>query len=225
MMKSYSYEYEKEDGLAFARAESIDASYKDLTQVCGRIRGRHASWAMEFLQKAADGDIPILYKKFNTNLGHRRELGGQKGRYPKKAAEAILKALKSAMANAKVKGLSDDLMIVHVLANKKHTFPRIQAKGRRFRADYEVSRIELVVKGKPSLDKKVEVKAPQVSKEKKQEKLEVKNEQEKTETKHEAKIEVKKDAIGDIKKHEHDKKDTKTVDITKIKRDHGTLQR
>lgn len=162
-MQNYSYTIDEKskEMHAFARAEDINASYKDLTQVCARVRGKPIAWAVTFLEKAKEGSIPVLYKKFNTKLGHRKELQGQKGRYPKKAAGEVLKVLKSAQANAKVKGISDELVVVHISANKKATFPRGVPKGRRGRADYETARVEVVVKGPLSLDKKVEVRAPE----------------------------------------------------------------
>ncbi len=239
MMKSYSFNgEEKHETLAFARAEGIDASYKDLSQVCARIRGKPISWAMQFLEKVSLGSIPVLYSKFNTNLGHRRELGGKKGRYPKKAAFAILKVVKSAAANARVKGLSDELQIIHVLANKKSTFPRIQAKGRRFRADFEISRVEIVVKGEPDLNKKVEVKPPvkkeqakaEAVKQEKTSQMPVQtserkhdgktSEQKKTEDKKpEPKVESKTEHKAGHKEHAFGKEERKSVDISKIRKE------
>lgn len=146
-MKGYSYEFEKE-GTASARAEGVDVSYKDIVEACGRIRGKTIAWAVDFLERAARGEIPILFKRHNKKLGHRKELRGQKGRYPKKAAAILLKVLKSAFANARTKGLGEDLIIAHVAANKKSTYPRLAAKGRRVRSDYEISRVEIVLKEK-----------------------------------------------------------------------------
>ena len=158
---SYTIDEKEKDTYAFARAEDSGASYKDLTQVCGRLRGKKIAWAFDFLAKVSEGSIPVLYRKFNTKLGHRRELRGRKGRYPEKAAREVLVLLKSVEANAKVKGLSDDLTVVHISANKKASFPRGMSKGRRGRSDYETSRIEIVVKGPRLVEKKIEVRAPQ----------------------------------------------------------------
>ncbi len=230
-MDGYSYivdEKEKEN-LAFARAEGVEASYKDLSQVCGRINGRKVAWALDFLQKAVESSIPILYKKFNTNLGHRRELGGSKGRYPKKAALAVLKAIKSAAANARIKGLSEDLTIVHVLANKKDSMPRMQSKGRRFRADYETARIEVVVKGPLAIEKKIEVKPAEKKQEAvsgkqeakpetgsgKQEENKVEHHETKHEVHHETKVEIKQEK-DHIKKET--RSETKKVDLSKLKK-------
>ncbi|MFA6530954.1 MAG: 50S ribosomal protein L22 [Candidatus Micrarchaeia archaeon] len=147
-MYSYTIPEDKKDMYAASRAEDVESSYKDLAQVCGRVRGKTAQWAVSFLELASTGAVPILYKRHNKNLGHRRELGGVKGRYPWKAAKAVLKTLLSALANSQVKGLSEDLVIVHICANRKHVYPRLSPKGRRFRQNYDTSRIEVIVKEK-----------------------------------------------------------------------------
>lgn len=146
-MKGYSQEIKEEDikKCACARLESADASYKDLVQVCGAIRKKSANWAVEFLGKASNGEVAIRYRSHNKKLGHRRELGGKKGRYPVKSAGIVLGVLQSAMANARVKGMADDLSVMHASANKKATYPRIASKGRRARSDYEIARVEIIL--------------------------------------------------------------------------------
>ncbi len=144
MKKCYSIDFEKEE-CASARLEGSDVSYKDLSQVCGRIRKKTITWSLEFLKDVAAGSIPVLYKSHNKRLGHRHELGGKKGRYPKKAARIVLEVLRSAISNAIIKGLGDELYICHCSANKKASYPRLASKGRRARADYELSRIEIVL--------------------------------------------------------------------------------
>jgi len=144
-MKGYSSEIPER--CAKARLEGVNASYKDLAEVCGVLRNKKADWALDFLDKAAAGEVPVLYRRHNTKLGHRRELGGKKGRYPQKAAGFILKALKSAMANGKVIGLGDPFVITAISANKKQVFPRMAPKGRTARSYLVTSRVEIVLTG------------------------------------------------------------------------------
>ncbi|MFH0738006.1 MAG: 50S ribosomal protein L22 [Candidatus Micrarchaeota archaeon] len=165
-MKGYSSNIP--ENCALARVEGVNASYKDLSEVCGRIRGKKTDWAVSFLERAAEGEIPVLYKRHNKKLGHRRELGGQKGRYPKKAAGIVLKALQSAMANGKVKGLGDGFTIHAANANKKDVFPRMAPKGRTARSFLVTCRIEIILQGK-AVPKGVSVTPP-----KKEEKTEAK---------------------------------------------------
>jgi len=144
-LKSYSYDVSKLESFASARVEDVNASFKDLTEVCGRIRKKPTEWAVDFLGRAANMEIPIMYKRHNKRLGHRSELGGQRGRYPQKAVKIVLKALNSAIANAVQKSMSTDLIIAHASANKKHTYSRMASKGGLMKSDLETSRVEIIV--------------------------------------------------------------------------------
>ncbi|MEM2948353.1 MAG: 50S ribosomal protein L22 [Candidatus Anstonellales archaeon] len=166
----YSWKPENVEFAAKARVEGVDASFKDLVEVCGNIRRMKASDALSFLEKAADGKVAVLYRSNNKHLGHRKELGGKKGRYPKKAAKIVLKVLKNALNNAMQKGLlEENLFVAHACANKKFTYPRLQPKGRRTRHDYETARVEIIL-----IEKGAEKKIKEEAKEKKEEKKEEK---------------------------------------------------
>lgn len=145
LMKGYSMEIP--ENCARSRLEGVNASYKDLSQVCGRIRNKKTDWAVSFLEKASEGDVPVYFQRHNKKLGHRRELGGRKGRYPEKAAGIVLKALRSAIANGKTLGLGEIYEIIGASANKKMVYPRMASKGRQARSFLETSRIEIVLKG------------------------------------------------------------------------------
>jgi len=162
-MRGYSLDFEREK-CAAARLEGVDASYKDLSEVCGRIRRKGASWARSFLERAAEGEIPVLYKRHNKKLGHRRELGGRKGRYPWKAAAIVLKVLDSAIANGVSRGLGEEYVVSVATANKKLTYPRMAPKGRQARSYYELARVEIVLKPKEEAPKKAEAKKPEAGK-------------------------------------------------------------
>jgi len=136
----------REEEIAKAQQYNIDASYKDLCAVCSNMRGLTADEGVQYLEAVLDG-FPVLYKRWNKKLGHRRELGGKKGRYPQKSAKFVLLVLKNAIANASSKGL-DGLSIVHIQANKQAIYPRTLSKGRQFRANYETARVEVVLAGK-----------------------------------------------------------------------------
>lgn len=132
----------------------MNASYKDLAAVCYNIRNRGADNAVAFLEKASVGEQAIKYPSWNTKMGHRRELGGQKGRWPAKEAGIVLKCLKSAIANAKEKGLSEELIVMHASANKKGIFMRYASKGRRNVSKMETARVEIVLREKVEAKRK-----------------------------------------------------------------------
>lgn len=201
-MKAYSTEFNREN-CACARVEDINASFKDLSQVCGNIRRRNSSWALEFLRMAAKGEAAVRYRKHNKRLAHRRELGGKKGRYPRKAAGIVLKLLESAIANGMQKGLGETYRIIHVCATKKHIYPRLAPKGRMSRSFLETARVEMVLS--PEGEPEVEFKKP-AKKPKKPEKPMKKVEEKKKETKAPAKKEVKKPEAKTPAKKEESKK-------------------
>lgn len=210
-MKGYSQPEEFEH-CATARLEGVNASYKDLAQVCGRIRGKNTEWALSFLERAANEEIPVLYKRHNKNLGHRRELGGKKGRYPWKAAKIVLMVLESAMANGKTLGLGNAYVILAASANKKQIFPRMASKGRQARSNLETSRVEIVLKG-DSVPRGVTVSPPVKKEDKKEEKkVDSKKAEKKEITKSAEKAEESKSVAPVIGKEEKKQEPTKLLD-------------
>ncbi len=151
---AYTYNIENEADFAKARIEDVNASYKDLTEVCHNIRRRPAEMAVEILEDAKAKKRPIKYRSHNTRMAHRKELQGQKGRWPVKCVGIVLKCLQSAIANAREKGLSEDLIVIHASANKKFSHMRYSSKGRRNTSKLETARVEIVLKEKVESKKK-----------------------------------------------------------------------
>ncbi len=156
------------EGFAFAQQYNVDASFKDLVQVCRAIKKMPVPKAMDLLGKVGRGEMPVEYRTYNKKIGHRRELGGRKGRYPAKAANIVRKVLANAINNAKVKQIDEATLVVeHACANKQDIYPRLAPKGRRMRANYETAKIEIAVKGEPR--KIAEISVPATKKEAKKE--------------------------------------------------------
>ncbi len=199
-MKGYSSEVP--ENCARARIEGVNASYKDLSEVCGRIRNKKTEWAVPFLEKASEGEVPILFRRHNKNLGHRRELGGRQGRYPEKAARIVLKALQSAISNGRNLGLGETYTVLAASANKKEIYPRMAPKGRQARSFLETSRVEIVLKGS-EVPKGVAVTPPKKKEEAK--KAEVKKAEEKREAAPAVGAEEKK---APIPSHKEEAKET-----------------
>ncbi|MFH0971016.1 MAG: 50S ribosomal protein L22 [Candidatus Micrarchaeota archaeon] len=152
----FSFKVPDEKEVARAQAYDMDASYKDLANILAAIKGRSIKEAKKILEECISMKMPIRYRKFNANLGHRSQLGGKKGRFPKKEAKITLTLLKSAEANANFKGLDVNTLIVRQGAAYK------QNVMRRYRqhfgssitlgygkqsiwANYETCRAELVL--------------------------------------------------------------------------------
>lgn len=123
----YSLELSKEERkkCALAQFHDVDASYKDLTQVCRAIKGKSIANARKVLDDAIARKRAVPYKKFCKQTAHRSELGGKKGRYPIKECRLVRDLLDNAVANALQKGLSEEkLFVKHACAFKQNVFPR-----------------------------------------------------------------------------------------------------
>lgn len=143
-MSNYAYQPEPGAQTASARVDNINASFKDLANVCGNIRGRRADHALVFLTEAAEKKRPVRYFNYNKRRGHLSELGGKKGGWPVKSVKIVRDVLINAMANAKARNLGD-CKVKHVQANKQMVYGRMSPKGRRIRHDLETAFVEIVL--------------------------------------------------------------------------------
>lgn len=160
---AYAFEFQQEKRYAKAKGEDINMSYKHAVAVCDNIRYKATEDAIALLEIASRGDAPLLYVSHNAHMGHRSELGGRKGKYPVKAAKMVLEILKNAHANAQRMGLGTT-KVKHAHANKQTVYPRVAAKGRWTRQNYETAFVEIVleetVPAKAKEEKKPEQKQP-----------------------------------------------------------------
>jgi ribosomal protein uL22 len=163
-MALYDYSLVPKDAVAKAQAYDLDASYKDLSQVCRAIKRRTVPEAVAILEDAVDLAHAIPYQKFNKGMGHRSELGGQPGRYPRKEARLVLALLENAANNAEYKGhKAEELVVSHAAAYKQNQLPRYRhhwagsvtlGYGKQnYYANYVTARVELVLSPMPEEQK------------------------------------------------------------------------
>ena len=125
----YSFNAERKE-VILAGEKDINASYKDLCAVADSIRYKSVTSAMDVLDGVISRGRPIYFRTNNKGMGSRHELGGRKGRYPKKCAKIMKKVLIKAVSTAKNKGISEDtLFVIHVAANKTNIISRSPSKG------------------------------------------------------------------------------------------------
>lgn len=161
-MVSFKYSTTVTEHMAKAslRAEAI--STKHSIEICNMVRGLSLSKAKTLLNEVVAMKKPVPFKRFNDNVGHRRGMGP--GRYPTKAASKILDLLNGVTANAQVKGLDTDaLLIKHI---NSHYASRPMRAGRHRGRVSKRTHVEIVVEESAKLktDKK-----PQKSKVQKKE--------------------------------------------------------
>lgn len=129
---------EKTTAKAFGR--DLPISTKKSIEVCNFIRNRTLERAKEILNQTISMEKAIPFRRFKRDLGHKRKIGP--GRYPVKTCIEILKIVNAAEANAVHKGLSGDLKIVHISAQKGSGAWHF---GRKRRRRMKKTHIEIVV--------------------------------------------------------------------------------
>ena len=124
----YSVKVKKEDEERVAKAMVWDApvSLKETYEIFKIIRGMKLKEAKKLLEDIIALKSPIPYVRYKLQVAHKRGLPQRYprwktpiGRYPVKAAKAVLKLLKNAENNAEQKQLDiDRLVIIHAAVHK-----------------------------------------------------------------------------------------------------------
>jgi len=116
----YSIQGLDPDRTAIASGRDLRVSHKAAREICHYVRGMRLEKAKDVLQEVVALKRPVPYRRHKKKVAHRKGVEGfDAGRYPKKAAAAILKILDQVEANAEFKGLySDRLKIIHIASHK-----------------------------------------------------------------------------------------------------------
>ena len=116
----YSIQGLDPDRTAIASGRDLRVSHKAAREICHYVKGMKLDKAKDVLQEVVALKRPVPYRRHNKKVAHRKGVQGfDAGRYPKKAAAAILKVLDQVEANAEFKGLySDRLKIIHIASHK-----------------------------------------------------------------------------------------------------------
>lgn len=90
---------------AKAVGNNLRISWKDCTEIGRFVQNDTLEKAKDKLERVVEKDLPVPYTKFS---GASHTSGGSEGRYPVKAAEAVLEVIESAESNAENEGLNTD---------------------------------------------------------------------------------------------------------------------
>lgn len=132
-----------------AMGMELSISPKHAREICRAIRGMKAIDAESFLEDVAALKRPVPFRRYNRNVAHRHGLEGwDAGRYPEKAARAMLTVLKNAIANAEYKGMDKESLRIDFANTKKGRtirawFPR--AMGRATPKSRETVSVEMIL--------------------------------------------------------------------------------
>ena len=141
MKTKYAFQGLKEN-MARAISKDLGISTKVSIEIANFIRGKSTSEAKKVLERVLEKKQAIPYKRFTDGVGHRKGANMASGRFPQKATEAFITIIKQCEANAQAKGLSSDLRIVHLVAQKGTNMFR---HGRQRRRMYKRTHLEIVL--------------------------------------------------------------------------------
>ena len=132
-----------------AMGMELHISPKHAREICRTLRGMRANLARAYLEDVIALKRAIPFKRYRRNVAHRHgAVGWDAGRFPEKAAKAVLIVLDNALANAEYKGMeSDKMRIFHAGTKKGRTIrgwmPR--AMGRATPKNTETVSVEMVL--------------------------------------------------------------------------------
>jgi len=197
-MAKYKYSVKNlKENQAKALAKDASVSTKVAIETTKFLKGKTTKVAIAYLEKVLEKKLAIPYKRFTDGVGHRKGNGITSGRYPQKLSKVFITLIKSAEANASIKGLGEELKIVHFSAQKASVPMHY---GRHPRREMKRTHVELIIEEVEAIKKKI---IPKKKIEvKKEEKKPVIKEQEKVIPKEEVKKEVKVPEIKEIKQEQ-----------------------
>jgi len=132
-----------------AMGMELHISPKAAREICRTLRGMRANLARDYLEDVIALKKAVPFKRYARNVAHKHGLvGADAGRYPQKAAKAVLVVLDNALANAEYKGMeSDKMRIFHAGTLKGRTIrgwmPR--AMGRATPKNTETVSVEMIL--------------------------------------------------------------------------------
>lgn len=134
------------DTTAKALGREMPVSPKFAREVAGMIRGMKVDTARQVLEDVIDKKRAVPLKRYNKRVSHKPGVGP--GRYPVKAAKAILGVLDSAASNAEYKGLDvSNMAIATISVARGRTIPghMPRAHGRATQWNQETVNLEIII--------------------------------------------------------------------------------
>jgi len=128
MVKAYSREPAVPVKAAKTSASDLRVHYKNTYETARAIKGMHLKYAIKYLKDVIAHKRCVPFRKYNGHVGRTgqaQEWGTTQGRWPIKSAKVVLGLLQNLEANAVIKGLEvEKLVLTHVQVNRAQ-------KGRR----------------------------------------------------------------------------------------------
>lgn len=122
--------------IAIVRGKDLPISTKHAVALCAFIKRKNPQEALILLEKVIRKKIAVPMK---GKIAHKRNMpkGKPSGRYPIKASKEFIKLIKNLVANAIIKGLNTDALIITVakadIASRRVRATRIAYGRKRFK--------------------------------------------------------------------------------------------
>lgn len=134
------------DTTAKALGREMPVSPKFAREVAGMIRGMKVEAAQRALEEVIEKRRAVPLKRYNKRVSHKAGVGP--GRYPVKAAKAILSVLDSAASNADYKGLDvSNMAIATISVSRGRVIPghMPRAHGRATEWNQDTVNVEVII--------------------------------------------------------------------------------
>lgn len=138
MIPSMSLQTEPHQAKAVGR--NLPVSWKDVTEIGRFVKGDTVEKAVSKLERVTEEELAVPFTKFS---GASHTSGGQEGRYPVKAADAVLEVLSSAESNAENEGLNTDKLEVQEFITNQG--PRIRTPKRHRGREPKSAHVKIIV--------------------------------------------------------------------------------
>jgi len=187
--------------IAIALGKDLPIKWKHAREIANAIMERkfYLKDAIRYLKAVIRQEEAVPFKRFNSNVGHRKGMDKWKwpaGRYPKKASKYILKVLENALNNARQKQLDESRLKILLIAAHKGRIIRRRPdrRGPGILHGWKIARstnVEVIVMELPEEE---EIEMPEIEEETAEE--EEKREEEITEEEEEAEGEEELEEIS-----------------------------
>lgn len=120
-MVNYAFENFNKETMARASASNLSISLKKSTETLREIRGKKVSTVINYLNQVIEQKTPVAYRRYGSEMAHRRGKGIAAGGFPVKVAKEVLKLVESASKNASELELGDKLYVISASVRKGPT--------------------------------------------------------------------------------------------------------
>ena len=131
----------KQERAARSIGRNLPISAKQCIEICAFLKGKRLDAAIATMKRVIQKKQAVPFRRFVNGLGHKPG-NMAAGRYPVKSSGEILKLLENAKANATNQGLTGELRITHMAANRASNPMRNRLKERNA---FKRTHVEVVV--------------------------------------------------------------------------------